>query len=86
MLLAVLGTLASPEISNWGWIVSAIALGFIVGVPLSWVPLTAVALPLAIYASAQTHSWLLKACEHLGLGRKALRLIGSSQTDLPPWS
>ena len=31
--------------------------------------------PLAIYASAQTHSWLLKACEHLGLGRKALRLI-----------
>lgn len=30
---------------------------------------------LTVYASTQTHSWLVKACEHLGLGRKALRLV-----------
>jgi NAD(P) transhydrogenase subunit beta len=42
MLLAVAGTLVGPEIGNWGWIGLAAALGFLVGVPLSWVPLTAV--------------------------------------------
>jgi NAD(P) transhydrogenase subunit beta len=42
MLLAVLGTLAMPDISNWKWIGLAVACGFIVGIPLSWVPLTAV--------------------------------------------
>jgi NAD(P) transhydrogenase subunit beta len=42
MLLAVAGTLVGPEIGNWGWIGLAAALGLLVGVPLSWVPLTAV--------------------------------------------
>ncbi len=44
MLLAVLGTLASPEIraSNLVWVGIAVAAGFVVGVPLSRVPLTAV--------------------------------------------
>jgi NAD(P) transhydrogenase subunit beta len=44
MLMAVLGTLAGPEISadHFIWIGVAAAAGFIVGVPLSRVPLTAV--------------------------------------------
>ena len=42
MLVAVLATWAQPEIVHHGWIVLAIVLGFVVGVPLSRVPLTAV--------------------------------------------
>jgi NAD(P) transhydrogenase subunit beta len=42
MVVAVLGTLFNPGIVNWGWIVGAVAVGFLLGVPLSWVPLTAV--------------------------------------------
>ncbi len=42
MLLAVTGTLLQPEIVHWGWIAVAMALGIAAGVPLSWVPLTAV--------------------------------------------
>ena len=42
MSLAVLGALLDPHVVNWGWLLMAIVLGFAVGVPLSWVPLTAV--------------------------------------------
>ena len=42
MVAAVLGTLAGPDIVNWVWLIVPIVLGFVVGVPLSWVPLTAV--------------------------------------------
>ena len=42
MTLAVVGTLLHPEIVNYRWIVVALVIGTIVGVPLSWVPLTAV--------------------------------------------
>ncbi len=42
MGLAVLGAALDPHIKYWGWLALAIALGFAVGVPLSWVPLTAV--------------------------------------------
>jgi len=42
MSLAVGGTLFTPGIVNWGWIAGAIAAGVVVGVPLSWVPITAV--------------------------------------------
>ncbi len=42
MGLAVAGTLLAPHIVNWHWIGLAIAAGFLVGVPLSRVPLTAV--------------------------------------------
>jgi NAD(P) transhydrogenase subunit beta len=42
MTLAVIGAALDPHIVYWGWIALAIALGFAVGVPLSWVPLTAV--------------------------------------------
>ncbi|MBI2827131.1 MAG: NAD(P)(+) transhydrogenase (Re/Si-specific) subunit beta [Planctomycetia bacterium] len=42
MVLAVLATWIQPEIRHHLWIVGAIAAGFLVGVPLSRVPLTAV--------------------------------------------
>jgi NAD(P) transhydrogenase subunit beta len=42
MLLAVVATWMQPEVVNDGWIVVAIIAGFVVGVPLSRVPLTAV--------------------------------------------
>jgi len=42
MLIAVLATWIQPGIIHHGWIVLAIALGFVVGIPLSRVPLTAV--------------------------------------------
>ncbi|HVH11036.1 MAG TPA: NAD(P)(+) transhydrogenase (Re/Si-specific) subunit beta [Gemmatimonadales bacterium] len=42
MVVAVVATWVQPEIVHHGWIVLAIAAGFVVGVPLSRVPLTAV--------------------------------------------
>jgi NAD(P) transhydrogenase subunit beta len=42
MSLAVIGTLLAPEIVNYKWIAVAAAVGVVLGVPLSWVPLTAV--------------------------------------------
>ncbi|MGH8622386.1 MAG: NAD(P)(+) transhydrogenase (Re/Si-specific) subunit beta, partial [Burkholderiales bacterium] len=42
MMIAVLATWIQPEIVHHGWIVLAIIAGFLVGVPLSRVPLTAV--------------------------------------------
>ncbi len=42
MLIAVLATWFQPLIIHHGWIILAIAAGFVVGVPLSRVPLTAV--------------------------------------------
>jgi NAD(P) transhydrogenase subunit beta len=42
MTLAIVGTLLAPEIVNFSWIALAALVGIIIGVPLSWVPLTAV--------------------------------------------
>ncbi len=44
MLVAVVGTLINPAImaSNYKWIALAVIIGSAIGVPLSWVPLTAV--------------------------------------------
>jgi len=42
MTLAVVGTLLAPEIVNYTWIAIAATVGIALGVPLSWVPLTAV--------------------------------------------
>ncbi len=42
MIIAVGATWAQPEVVHHGWIVVAIIAGFVVGVPLSMVPLTAV--------------------------------------------
>jgi NAD(P) transhydrogenase subunit beta len=42
MTLAVIGTVLHPEIVSYKWIVIALVVGTAIGVPLSWVPLTAV--------------------------------------------
>ena len=42
MALAIIGTLMHPEIVGYQWIVIALLIGTAIGVPLSWVPLTAV--------------------------------------------
>jgi H+-translocating NAD(P) transhydrogenase subunit beta len=42
MTLAVVGTLLRQDVVSYEWIAIAFVLGCIVGVPLSWVPLTAV--------------------------------------------
>src|ERR671923_885710 len=42
MVIAVLATWAQPEVVHHGWILLAITAGFVVGYPLSRVPLTAV--------------------------------------------
>jgi NAD(P) transhydrogenase subunit beta len=42
MTAAVIGTLLAPEIVNYTWIALAAVVGIALGVPLSWVPLTAV--------------------------------------------
>jgi NAD(P) transhydrogenase subunit beta len=76
MTAAVLGTLAGPEIVNWIWIVIPIALGFAVGVPLSWVPLTAVpqrtalshafgGLAAGLVGTAKYYLWLGEGEEYL---------------------
>jgi NAD(P) transhydrogenase subunit beta len=42
MAAAILGTVLHPEIVTYWWIVAALLVGVAIGVPLSWVPLTAV--------------------------------------------
>jgi NAD(P) transhydrogenase subunit beta len=42
MAAAIGGTLLDPHVLNYSWIAAAAVVGVIIGVPLSWVPLTAV--------------------------------------------
>ncbi len=42
MSAAIIGTLLYPEIVSYRWIIVALVVGTMIGVPLSWVPLTAV--------------------------------------------
>ena len=76
MAIGVLATMLGPGISNWHWIAGAVALGFIVGVPLSWVPLTAVpqrtalshafgGLAAGLVGTAKYYSWLAEGPENL---------------------
>lgn len=69
MILAVLGSMLDPHVIHWGWIVGALVLGFVVGVPLSWVPLTAVpqrtalshafgGLAVGLLGTAKFYDWL----------------------------
>ena len=69
MVLAVLGAALDPHVVNCGWIIGAIFLGFVVGVPLSWVPLTAVpqrtalshafgGLAVGLLGTAKFYDWL----------------------------
>ncbi len=76
MVLAMLGTLLTPGIVNWGWIAGAIALGVAAGIPLSWVPLTAVpqrtalshafgGLAAGLVGAAKFYLWLSEGPENL---------------------
>jgi NAD(P) transhydrogenase subunit beta len=80
MALAVLGTLLTPGIVNWGWIAGAVALGIAAGVPLSWVPLTAVpqrtalshafgGLAAGLVGVAKYYLWLSEGPANLTAGR-----------------
>ena len=42
MTMAIVGTLIAPEIVDFKWIAAALVVGTAIGIPLSWVPLTAV--------------------------------------------
>jgi NAD(P) transhydrogenase subunit beta len=76
MTVAVVVTWAQPGIIHHGWIVIAIALGFVVGVPLAMVPLTAVpqrtalshafgGLAAGLVGTAKYYLWLSEAPENL---------------------
>ncbi len=70
MLVAVLATWFQPEIVHHGWIILAIVGGFVVGVPLSLVPLTAVPQRTALsHAFGGLAAGLVGTAEYfLGLG------------------
>jgi len=42
MAAAIIGTLMAPEIVDYKWVAAALVVGTAIGIPLSWVPLTAV--------------------------------------------
>src|SRR5262245_55468686 len=80
MVLAVVGTLIQPEIVHWGWIAAAAVLGMALGVPLSWVPLTAVpqrtalshafgGLAAGLVGTAKFYLWLQEGPENLSAFR-----------------
>jgi NAD(P) transhydrogenase subunit beta len=76
MLAAVGGTLLNPGIVNYHWIAGAIAVGVVIGVPLSWVPLTAVpqrtalshafgGLAAGLVGAAEYYLWMTRHPEHI---------------------
>jgi NAD(P) transhydrogenase subunit beta len=76
MLFAVVATLIQPEVVHYDWIILAVVAGFIVGVPLSRVPLTAVpqrtalshafgGLAAGLVGTAKYFLWLGEGAENL---------------------
>jgi proton-translocating NAD(P)+ transhydrogenase subunit beta len=76
MLVAVLATWIQPEIVHHAWILVAIAAGFVVGVPLSNVPLTAVPQRTALsHAFGGLAAGLVGTAEYfLGVGENPAQL------------
>jgi len=83
MILAIASTWAQPVIVHHGWIVLAIVAGFVVGVPLSRVPLTAVpqrtafshafgGLAAGLVGTAKYFQWASEGPEHLTPFRTAV--------------
>ena len=76
MTIAIISTVLEPGIVNWEWIAVAIAIGFLVGIPLSKVPLTAVpqrtalshafgGLAAGLVGTAKYYLWLNEGPENL---------------------
>lgn len=65
MVAAIGGTLLLPEIQSYTWIAIAIVIGFIVGIPLAMVPLTAVPQRTALsHAFGGLAAGLVGVCEY----------------------
>jgi len=86
MAIAVLATWIQPEIVHHGWILLAIAAGFLVGVPLSLVPLTAVpqrtalshafgGLAAGLVGTAEYYLWLGEGPEHFTTFRMSALVV-----------
>lgn len=76
MVVAIISTMIDPKIVNWDYISIAIIIGFVVGVPLSRVPLTAVpqrtalshafgGLAAGLVGTAKYYLWLTEGIENL---------------------
>jgi proton-translocating NAD(P)+ transhydrogenase subunit beta len=76
MAIAVVATWAQPEVVNHQWIIIAIIAGFVVGIPLSLVPLTAVpqrtalshafgGLAAGLVGTAKYYLWYAEGAENL---------------------
>ena len=70
MALAIIGTLLHPLIIGYSWIVIPLVLGALAGVPLSWVPLTAVPQRTALsHAFGGLAAGLVGTAKYLPVGR-----------------
>ncbi len=80
MAIAIISTMIDPKIVNWDYISLAIVIGFVVGIPLSRVPLTAVpqrtalshafgGLAAGLVGTAKYYLWLSEGVENLNTFR-----------------
>ena len=75
MVAAIGGTLLAPGILTYNWIAAAVVIGCLVGVPLSWVPLTAVP-----QRTALSHAFGGLAAGLVGVAEFYLRYVGLNQS------